>query len=197
MSDEAWFEYHGERLDLFHHMYNLTHLNERAVEMAIVHRWLDSPSPRADDGLEIGNVTGHYGARRHIVYDLNEPASWYQELTGQPVVSADVLYLNPDASFPWVLSISTIEHTEDPMLAVDVLHGLVAPGGDLLVTFPTGVRDELDDLARWCDQTFDRCCTIARAENDHGGWEQTPTVEIRPYGPWANSVFVGEWTAPE
>jgi hypothetical protein len=192
MSSEHWFEYHGERLDVFYHLYNLTHLNERMIEIAIAHRFLHQRAWSM--GLEVGNVLGHYGPMSHVVIDLHEQAEWYQ--SRQTIVNTDILGDLPPKMYPWVISISTIEHTADPVAAIDVLRSLVAPGGSLLVTFPTGEREELDDLAVWCDQTFDRWCTIVRTENDHGGWEQTPSVEIRSYGPWANSVFIGEWTAP-
>jgi SAM-dependent methyltransferase len=185
------FTYHGVELPYFWHLYNLTMMNERAVEMAIANEWLGDKRPR--DGLEVGNVTGHYAHRHHAVIDLNEPAEWYQ--TDQWIISADILDLHwPDAPklFPWVLSISTIEHTADPVKAIEVLKDLVAPGGKLLVTFPTGVREELNSLA-WDGQPFDRWCTIARTDD---GWAQTAWPEIREYGPWANSVFIGEWERP-
>jgi SAM-dependent methyltransferase len=185
------FTYYGVELPYFWHLYNLTMMNERAVEMAIATRWLDA---QTESGLEVGNVTGHYDLRRHVVFDLNEPSAWYQELIGQSVVSADILNLGPTKSFPWVLSISTIEHTDDPVKAIDVLCSLVVPGGKLLVTFPTGVNDELDWIvAGDAVNPFDQFCTISRTEN---GWAQTVEPDVREYGPWANSVFIGEWERP-
>jgi hypothetical protein len=192
MSDT--FTYHGETLECVRHMYNLTMLNERAVELAIAHRFLDrmaSPWHR-DQGLEVGNVLGHYYLRCHRVWDLHERPAWYQER--QDVSSIDILEVptwGSDPKFPWVVSISTIEHTERPLDALQVLKSLVAPSGRLLVTFPTGVSDDLDWLvAAHSEEEFDRSCTIARTEY---GWAQTPTPTVLPYGQWANSVFVGEW----
>jgi SAM-dependent methyltransferase len=196
------FTYHGVELPYFWHLYNLTMMNERAVEIAIAHHWLDNPVGRDDGGhgLEVGNVLGHYAHRFHTVIDRDEPAEWYQR--DQWVINADILDLQwPDGpkTFPWVLSISTVEHTEDPVKAIEVLKDLVAPGGKLLVTFPMGVRGELDDFAfdeSRGQQTFTQYCTIER-DRVHDSWVETPSgVSFREYGPWANSVFIGEWERP-
>lgn len=198
MSDKT-FMYHGKELAYFWHMYNLTMFNERAVEIAIAHDWLeeimgDDEHPTIwSEGLEVGNVLGHYEYHKHVVFDLHEEAAWYQKLGGQPVISRDILdySLNlPGERFPWVVSLSTIEHTEDPIAALAILFTLVAPGGRLLVTFPTGVSGMLDQFVLGGAPSFDRMCTIARTED---GWAQTEWPEIREYGQWANSVFVGEW----
>jgi hypothetical protein len=188
------FMYWGEELPYFWHLYNLTMFNERAVELAIARQWLPESAWRLNPcGLEVGNVMGHYWPMRHMVFDLHEEPAWYQ--SHQKVVSVDILELSKVEHpwFPWVVSISTIEHTEDPIKALAVLHGLVAPGGSLLVTFPMGVSGMLDQLVLGGAPNFDRMCTIARTED---GWAQTEWPEIRPYGPWANSVFVGEWERP-
>lgn len=195
MSDHT-FTYHGDELPIFYHMYNLTHLNERCVEVAIAHRFLEGTHPGM--GIEVGNVLGHYSARQHHVIDLHEIPAWYQLMSGQEVMNVSIFSIWPEPGSDWVVSLSTIEHTEDPIKAIEILRALVKPGGKLLVTFPMGEREELDRMVLWDgpETYFDRYCTIARQENDHGGWEQTPELEWRAYGPWANSVFVGEWEAP-
>lgn len=198
MSDT--FTYHGKELTYFRHMYNLTMFNERAVEIAIAHDWLeeimgDDEHPTVwSEGLEVGNVLGHYEYHKHTVFDLHEEAAWYQKLGGQQVVSVDITENKSDAyaRFPWVVSISTIEHTEHPVWALSILHDYVKPGGRLLVTFPTGVHDDLDELVRLGSDYFTsgKFCTIARTED---GWAQTEVPEVREYGQWANSVAVWEW----
>jgi SAM-dependent methyltransferase len=191
------FTYNGVELAYFDHLYNLTYLNERRVELAIAHHWLGQmPWEVQKAGLEVGNVMGHYCQRPHVVYDLNEPAAWYQELAGQQVISQDILDVVAMFAYPWVLSISTIEHTEDPIKALNELYDLIAPGGKMLVTFPTGADPRLDAYVEGLLPVYGgpmRWCTIARTDDD---WEQTTEAEIRPYGPWANSVFVGEWERP-
>lgn len=184
------FRYWDVDLEEFHHLYNLTFLNERAVELAVVRHW---GAPFEDfGGLEVGNVTGHYWPMNHRVFDLHEQPEWYQM---QLVESIDILNCDPGRQFPWVLSISTIEHTEDPLLALHVLMRLVQSGGRLLVTFPTGVHPDLDVCVDAGAPMFTRGCTIVRDWDDEH-WTQTPRMLVREYGPWANSVFVGEWTAP-
>lgn len=195
MPGEHWFEYNGARLEPFYHMYNLTHLNERMVELAIARHWgLPWQHSR---GLEVGNVTGHYERMTHPVLDLYELAAWYQ-VGNQAVHNTDLLELGVSHQlFSWVMSISTIEHTANPLAAIKILKDLVAPGGSLLVTFPTGVRQELDDYVLGAAQEESaHFCTISREDNDHGGWALDAMPQIQAYGPWANTVAIYEWTAP-
>lgn len=185
MSDT--FTYHGETLECVRHMYNLTMLNERAVELAVARDWLSRH--QSGRGLEVGNVLGHYWPMNHPVWDLHEEPAWYQ--TGQRVVSVDILDTGPVMfAYDWVVSISTIEHTENPILALHTLMTLVVPGGGLFVTFPTGVSEILDSYVMDGAPGMTRACTIARTE---WGWGQSDPMVVMPYGQWANSVFVGEW----
>lgn len=192
---DAEFEYHGEVLSYFFHMYNLTHLNERMIEVAIAHWWLETQIPRnaLHRGLEVGNVLGHYSARRHNVIDLYEERAWYQR---QKVANIDMFYYQHQIAnqFPWVCSISTIEHTGDGFAAIGALKQFTQPGGKMLVTFPTGVDDSLNELVHDCLPDFDRACTISRFDN---GWRQDEFPVINVYGPWANTVAICEWTAPQ
>lgn len=193
MSDENWFEYNGVRLPLFHHLYNLTHLNERQVEISIALQFLGNVESgwELDEGLEVGNVLGHYSRRKHRVWDLHERPAWYQE----NVASIDVLKVpgwGSNPRFPWVISLSTVEHTASPADAVSII-GELAPRG--LITFPTGVDPVLDS---WLEEGAPgpySVSTLCREQNDHGGWIQTPLPQVRPYGPWGNCVAVLEWGA--
>jgi SAM-dependent methyltransferase len=192
MSGEHWFEYHGKHLTPSYHLYNLTHLNERMVELAVAFEWLKGES--WSQGLEVGNVLGHYKQMTHDVIDLYEEASWYQ--VRQRIINVDILHLHVPEKFQWVCSLSTVEHTADPVKAIKVLADFVKPGGKLLVTFPTGVRQELDALIMRPEEInslFTKTCTIVREDNDHGGWAPSSDISVVPYGPWANSVFIGEW----
>ncbi len=174
-------------------------LNERCIELAIARQWLPESAWHLNPGgLEVGNVMGHYWPMRHIVFDLYEEPAWYQLEGGQKVIDVDILELDgiEHPWFPWVVSLSTIEHTVDPIGALVILRTLVEPGGRLLVTFPTGVHERLD---RYVEQLPDtpgvtRACTFVRDGNDHGGWVQTPKPQLREYGPWANSVVIMEWS---
>jgi hypothetical protein len=190
---EAEFEYHDEVLPYFLHMYNLTHLNERMVEIAIAHWWLETQIPpnMIHRGLEVGNVLGHYSRRRHKVIDLYEQAAWYQR---QQVANIDMFYFQHQiaGTFPWVCSISTIEHTGAGFDAIGALKQFTQPGGKLLVTFPTGVDSSLDDMVNRGLMGFTRSCTISRCGDD---WLQDEIPTVSEYGPWANAVAVCEWTS--
>ncbi|MBX5442513.1 MAG: hypothetical protein IRZ32_13435 [Solirubrobacteraceae bacterium] len=135
------FEFDGRRYPYFHHRYNLTWLNERAVEVPLARRALG----RGGRVLEVGNVLFHYGHRGHEVVDKYE--------RGPGVRNVDVLDLDPAARWDVVISISTVEHVgvddepRDPRRGVDavrLLAGAVAPGGELLVTVPVGYNPVLD-----------------------------------------------------
>jgi hypothetical protein len=196
MSPET-FTYHGVELPYLTHLYNITYLTERRVEVPIATHWI-AQQANTVSGVEVGNVLGHYSWREHIVVDRDEPPAWYQQ--HQLYLNQDLFELNlPSPYIPWVVSISTIEHTSDPLKAMDILRELVIPGGSLLITFPAGVRAELDgfiDGLNTADnpKLFTRWCTLARTTD--GEWAQTSHGELRPYGPWANSVFIGEWERP-
>lgn len=193
------FIYHGVELQNFYDMYNLTFLNERCVEIPVANEWLKNENESA--GLEVGNVTSHYQRSEHTVLDLYEEPAWFQTMAGQTVVNEDLLGPDPmsGATFPWVLSLSTIEHTADPLAAIEALKRLVAPGGRLLVSFPAGVVDPLDGLIAEGLLCFTRACTIVKEPHIpeiKPVWFQTDVPTVRPYGPWAHSVAFCEWEAP-
>ena len=156
------FTYHGVELPYLRHMYNLTFFNERAVEVPIAHWWLAQRPHLEEVGVEVGNVLSHYSRRNHLVMDLNEPPAWYQELSGQPYLNADILEVRENTRTPWIVSLSTIEHTENPLYALSVMKAMVVDGGRLLCTFPTGVRPELDEWLMDGAPSMTRACTIAR-----------------------------------
>lgn len=182
-------EYHGERLPLVRHMYNCTWLNERGAELAIWDHWRRDVAT-----LEVGNVLNHYEPFDHHVVDR------YEQAVG--VDNRDVF--DVDGSWPQIVSISTIEHVrwdEDPRepggsrLALEHLQRLLAPGGRMLVTVPTGHNPPLDAWLASGETGATRACTLVR---DMTSWRQTPEIEIRPYGltqPWAEAVWVGEFEA--
>lgn len=178
---------------MFCHLYNMTWLNERGVELAIWNTWKRNLST-----LEVGNVLNHYEplAFDHVVVDRYE--------VGDGVVNEDVLSFR--GSFDQIVSISTVEHVrwDEPtereadgaVRAVQHLVSLLAPGGRMLVTAPTGHNPGLDEWFLHGGEA-DRLSTFAR----DGGpfdpvWRQTDTLEPRGYGvsqPWAEGLWVGEW----
>jgi hypothetical protein len=151
------FGWHGHLLRYVDHPYNNTRNNERAVELAVARRWLRG---ERRPGLEVGHVLGHYGAPypRRIV-DLTEQA--------EGVENIDVL--DVAGQYPWILSISTIEHVgmaeygadPKPMAATEALLHLadcLTYGGRMLVTVPFGHNPDLDtDIAMGALGAWHQC----------------------------------------
>lgn len=190
------FDFEGRQLDYLVAPYNETWRNERAVEVPIALDWL-SRRP-AGPILEVGHVVGHYAPRapEHTVIDL------YEEEPG--VLNVDALTYAPDIAYPSIIAISTIEHVgydeEDqdpvkPRKLLEHLTGLLAPGGEMLISFPLGYHHQLDlDLVDGSLGLED--VTILRRTTSLGIWQQA-TLEDVPrirYGlPFhrANGIAVG------
>lgn len=140
------FTLDGDTLTYFHHPYNATWRNERAVEIPVARRFLTNVF---GPGLEVGNVLGHYGPVFHTVIDKYEPSAG--------VINVDVVDYRPPDRYGWIVAISTLEHVgwdeapKDPDKAVRAiahLRTLLRPGGRLLVTCPVGHNPGLDHAIR-------------------------------------------------
>lgn len=189
MSTFSWW---GRKLSYFHHLYNCTWLNERAVELPIAFAFRDG---RSANGLEIGNVLTHYGVNGHRVVDRFE--------VGDGVENIDVFDVT--GSYDWIIAISTLEHVrfdepdQDPdgsIKAIEHLRSLLAPGGTMLITVPTGHNPGLDQHLAAGTTGAARACTFTRTADDLEVWSQDPEVKISPYGnlcAWATSVWIGEF----
>lgn len=194
------FTYHGQQLDGFCHLYNLTWLNERTVELAVAHQFIAGQDDQRA-GLEVGNVLGHYAPREHMVVDRYEPAAWYQ-IGRQWVENCDVF--DVAGCWPWIVSISTVEHVgfDTPPFAdgasaraIDHLRRQLAPGGTALITFPLGYNPALDALVAAGATGAARWATLVRSSAEE--WIETATPTVLPYGSldrWAASVFIGEFS---
>lgn len=170
------FWYHGLELPYFDHLYNLTWNNERRIEIPVANWWMTAYA--AGQGVEVGNVIGHYGRRTHDVVDRYEEVSWYQD---QNVQNIDVFEMT--GCYDWILSLSTIEHVgidnppHDPSRAVAALahlRSLLVPGGRMLITFPTGYNRAVDEMVMAGTSRADRCCTLSRGADGVEWWVQKP-----------------------
>ena len=192
------FDYFGEELRYAYHLYNLTYLHERKVELAVAWHWMKRNTRGV--GLEVGNVLGHYRPVTHRVVDKFERRAWYQ--TNISVDNVDLFDLTPKRdAVDWLVSISTIEHvgTDFPsnhtgLEALNHLRSLLKPGGRMLVTFPTGINPSLDEAVANETTGATRCATFVK----HGKemWTRPETPVIQPYGEvdeWAGAVFIGEF----
>lgn len=181
------FTYWGRKLTELDHPYNDTARNERAVEIPVALHFLDTVK---GDGLEVGNVLGHYGCtRKRVVVDLHEHGDNVANIDIRDVTVRDL---------PWIVSVSTVEHVgwdddSDPTAAVDTLERLrsfLAPDGRMLVTVPLGYNPPLDAHLLHASGAM-RCCTLVRDP-----WRQTDEMEHRPYigdGHGAGAVWIGEY----
>jgi SAM-dependent methyltransferase len=165
------FYYNGVFFNFYAHPYNATWTNERAVEVPVFKRLLQTANGSV---LEVGNVLSHYQSIEHSVIDL------FEEAPG--VLNIDVLNYNPTNRYDLILSISTLEHVgkdDEPVphkarLAVDHLKTLLAPGGRLIVSVPLGYNEYVDRLL---PEVFDYVYYLERL--NQYAWRQLPLDLIK------------------
>lgn len=192
------FSYRGRDLRYYFHMYNLTHLNERCVELAVAADWM-SGDPWVHR-LEVGNVLGHYPilppCASHVVVDRYE--------SDERVLNWDVFAIG--GRWDEIVALSTIEHVrwDEPGIeredgasqrAIEHLRSLLAPGGRMLITIPTGHNEPLD---RWLATGAGADAATIVGRIDAENWAELDPAEFRPYGvtqQWAEAVWIGEWVA--
>lgn len=193
------FTLRGETHDLFHHRYNTTWINERAVEIPVVRRFLEGCAGRI---LEIGNVMGHYGPADWDVVDRFE--------RGARVLNCDAIEFRPALPYDTLLSISTIEHIGYDDEVTDsgerILAALahmrevcLAPSGRMLVTAPLGYNPFLDELAFAKRLGFDEQIFVRRTGRrvwrEVSGSEAAGTKYNSPF-PYGNCVMFGHYRKP-
>jgi SAM-dependent methyltransferase len=171
------FTWEGRQVPYFHHRYNHTWLNERAVEAALAREVLATYAGARV--LEVGHVMGHYlPSTTHTVIDK------YEESPG--VLNADVAELDEQSRYDLVLSVSTLEHVgwdedvidaEKPGRALEALKRSLAPGGLLWVTLPVGYNPHLDRRLRDGDYGFTRMRALRR-EAARNTWREVPVEEV-------------------
>lgn len=194
---EHWlFEFDGQTYQYLVHPYNTTWLTERAVEVPIVERIVRDAAARGLKILEVGNVLAYYGDHDHVVVDK------YERAPG--VINEDIVDFASETKFDLVVAISTIEHMgwdEEPRtpeklaVALARMRSLVAPGGRLVVTTPTGYNDFLDSKLRENRLGFDWLEAVKRRHRWSLRWRSVPVEELE-FGPWraiggASEVIVG------
>jgi len=193
------FRWGSREVPYFHHAYNYTWLNERAVEVALALEVLDAHA--GGSVLEIGNVLGHYRTLDHLVVDK------YEQAPG--VVNADVADFETDCRFDLILAVSTLEHVgfdesvrdpEKPARALERLRSLLAPGGRLWVTIPVDYNPDLDRHLRAADLGFTSVRALRR-DDRRNRWREVPLDEVwTARYDWllytAHGVVVAEYAAP-
>jgi len=183
----------GESRNYFLHRYNTTWRNERAVEMSAVSAFLNE-NPNGSL-LEFGNVLDHYQLRKpDVIVDLYEK--------GERITNCDIVDFSTNRRFDLIVSISTLEHVgwdEWPQSstktkqAFDVLTALLAPGGKMFITTPTGHNPYLDEIIRAGVPHVIRQSFLVRTGFE---WHEQSEFVALPYGsrgPGAASMWVAEF----
>lgn len=171
------FTFRNKEYEYFDHPGNQTAVNERRVELPIAFEFIE----KYKDVLEIGNVTRHYHREwKHDVVDLNENPTW-------PIWNKDVLTFEPPRKYLATLSISTVEHTVNPVLAVE---RIIKFAPKYLITMPIGYSSNNGVL------NLDYPMYFMIRKNKENEWEQmfdkNSFREIK-YGkpfPYANGVVI-------
>ena len=188
------FAFQGRDYRYFHHPYNVTWTNERAVEVPIVRRAIEEAGA-AVRLLEVGNVLSHYSHRGHDVVDKYE--------SGTGILNTDIVDFRHSEPYDLIVSISTLEHVgwdedeRDPgkiPRAVEHIRTLLAPSGEAIVTLPLGYNPNLDELVRAGALDVDREYFLLRLAQCQ--WREVEKAELgRPaYGspfPGANGLMIG------
>lgn len=150
-----------------------TKVNERCVELPLGHDFLrDAKKP-----VEIGNVMRtHQRNRRHLVVDLHEKRSGWSNYLNQ-----DLLTWSPPEDTSHVLSISTVEHCQDPARGI---RRLLSWAPRVLITFPLGYAcqglyssTELALMDFGVSRSFLARSPVVSTGLQH--WQQVPEEAIR------------------
>lgn len=173
---------HGRRYRYCDHLHNAARTNERAVEVPMALGWIDRQQGR---GLEVGNVLLHYRpAGTWTVVDA------FDETEG--VVQVDIVEYSPAERFDWIVSVSTVEHIgwdydpPDPdraLAAIEHMRALLAPTGQMLVSFPSGHHPQLDRAVMSGELEPLSSVFMLRVddavERSDGTWEERPFEPTR------------------
>jgi SAM-dependent methyltransferase len=195
------FEVAGARYDTFHHRYNTTWANERAVEIPLVKALIDDP-PGANI-LEVGNVLSHYFEPTWQVLDKYEK--------GPRVVNEDVVDFKGSSAFDLIVSISTFEHigfddqeaahgSSGAILAAwESVKDALRPGGLAAITAPMGYNPDMDELVNANAFAFDETHFLKR--KTQRSWECVTPADARGslYGkpfPAGNCIVFGLYRRP-
>ncbi len=190
---EDSFLFRGRTFRYFYHKYNVTWIDERAVEVPIV--WEIVQRYHGKRILEVGNVLSHYFASSHDILDKYEVADG--------IANEDVADFNRQWKYDLIVSISTIEHVgfdERPVdsgkipRAIGNLKRHLAEGGKIVVTVPVGWNPHLDKLLV-AGALFDCQFYLKRISRDNK-WLEVDSQSVfglaygRPYE-CANGLVVG------
>lgn len=167
----VFFEFADNRYRYFYAWPGMTYLNERCVEIPIILEHVRMAKGKRI--LEVGNVLSRYFDVDHVVVDKYEQ--------GSDVINQDVVELAPSEPFDLIVSISTLEHVgfdegpvdpKKPRRALENLVRCLAPGGELLFTFPLGYNPHIDALIRGSELDFVEARVLERISGYSNRWRE-------------------------
>ena len=141
-----FFTFRNERFSYFYHPDNFTWDNERAVEIPVILKKLESY--KGGKILEFGNVLSHYVPVTWDVLDKFEK--------GDRIIIQDVVDFKPLDKYDLIISISTLEHVGfdddilDPNRITEAIsnlkHNCLKLDGRMIFTMPLGYNVYMDNL---------------------------------------------------
>jgi len=145
---------------------NQTRVNERRAELPLALDYLDSFKGKSV--LEVGNVLRHYipkGQCTHDVVDLYEKNPNFPE-----IINEDILTWTPEKKYDTVISVSTVEHTDNPLLAVQRICSM-APHVFITIPFGYAKVNEIFDA-------YPQLAFIKRVNQDND-WREATREEVK------------------
>ena len=194
---KAEFTFEGKSLPLFYHRYNMTWATERAVEVPVAGEFLRRFAGKRV--LEVGNVTPHYLDTAHTILDKFE--------RGPGIINEDIADFAPGERFDLILSVSTFEHIgfddeadgdsgKKISQAIATCRGLLAVGGQLVLTLPLGYNPALDRMIADGQLGSDRATFLKRTGRLAWQAVDADTALASEYGrpfPYANAVMIAQF----
>jgi hypothetical protein len=162
------FKFNGKEYQYLDMSPNDTRLNERRVEVALGLDFLEKT--RGQVVLEVGNVMRHYvdkGFYTHDILDLEETNPNFPEIMNQ-----DILSWKPNKRYDTTLSISTLEHTGNPLKAVN---NILSYSKHCFITMPLGVDGVLDVAEAYPDNVK----FMKRINDKENEWVETTKEDVK------------------
>jgi len=178
MKPKCFFVFRNRKLKYFLHIYNLTWMNERIVEVPIVMDYIKRF--RAKKILEFGAVLHHYYNVNWDVLDKFEK--------GKGIINKDVVNFKPSEKYDLIVSISTLEHVgfadgiKNPMKPVKAVRNLkencLKKNGRIIITLPLAYNKEMDKLLFNEKIHFDELFFLKRISRSNK-WKEVTANEVK------------------
>jgi len=196
----ALFTFQGQTYSYFYSAYSATWKNERAVEIPIVLREIESC--RGSTILEVGNVLSQYVHFRHDIVDK------YEQSPG--VINEDIVDFQSSNKYELIVSISTLEHvgqSEEPkqpekilMALNNLVEHLLSPQGRMVVTLPYGYNPGVDKLLIENKLCFTKRFYLKRISRRNEwvevGWDKVKGAKFNTPFQNANVIVIGIFDKP-